>query len=179
RARIEASLVEAPGHVGPRSLSLDPPAGTPSLARADALGLATLRLGSVHPSTCELDGRLRAEYFIGAISDGVPNLVRRFRPDALPDRPDEPVGGAVVEFRVVVHRWPRAGDLITVRSGLAGFTDKVFQLVHWVLDAERGDAVASAAGIAVSFNLKTRKLVPIAEETRAHLQGMTIAGLAL
>ena len=71
RERAEALRVEVPEKARARSLDLSPFASTASLARAEALGLTRIGLGGLLPSDCDVFGRMRAEQFIGRVSDGI------------------------------------------------------------------------------------------------------------
>ncbi|MCP5432035.1 MAG: acyl-ACP thioesterase [Alphaproteobacteria bacterium] len=177
-AAASARLAELPPTAAPRSVSAGPPSAAASRAEAERLGLAFIRVGAVHPSTCDLDGRLYTEQFVGLISDGIANFVRRFRPPASPQG-GPPIGGAVLEYRMAYAARPRAGDVVAVCSGLKAHLDKVFVLVHWIVDMETGEALATAEAAAASFDLAARKLVPISAETRARMDGLIVPGLTM
>jgi len=77
----------------------------------------------------------------------------------------------VLEYRLSYLDWPRAGDHVSLHSGLAGFDDKTQRLGHWMIDPISGQPWAFAEAVAVNFDLDTRKVVPIADEAKAVLQG--------
>jgi acyl-CoA thioester hydrolase len=174
-ARAAALKVATPPRVAPRSLTLAPASGRASLAEADRLGLIRLSSGAFGAQDCDVFGRVRPELFIGRVSDGVPTLARAFGGGERAAR----TGGAVVEYRLAYHLWPRAGDRFEVRSGLAGFDERTQRIAHWILDPNSGAAWATSEAVAIAFDLDTRKNIPIDEEARARLAAHVTPGLGL
>lgn len=124
---------------------------------------------------------MRAEQFIGRVSDGVPGLlgpVRKAVAEAAPERPPR-IGGAVLEYRLLYLDWPRAGDLVELRSGLASVEAKTQRMVHWLLDPLSGRPWGVSEAVAVNFDLDTRKVVPISEAAAARLKERVTPGLTL
>jgi len=181
RARAETLKVAVPTAAAPRSLTLAPVASQASLARAEELGLIHLGAGALGPQDCDIFGRMRPELFIGRVSDGVPSLVGALRETVAASAPQQPahVGGAVLEYRILHHAWPRAGDRFDIRSGLAGVDHRTQRIVHWMLDPATGRPWATAEAVAVSFDLDTRKIIPISDEAQAQLRERVIPGLSL
>jgi acyl-CoA thioester hydrolase len=173
----QALIVDIPERATPRSLGLDPPSGTASLAEADRLDLIPLAAGAFTAADCDAFGRVSAEHIIGRVADGVPNLAAALGARAEP-RPAN-LGGAVLEYRLAYAAWPRAGDRFVVRSGLMGFDDKAQRLAHWVLDPETGAAWATSEAVAVSLDLEARKIVPLSDEMKARLAERVTPGLSL
>lgn len=180
-ARAEALKVEVPKEAQARSVVLAPFESAASLARADELDLIRIGLGGF--STAEVDafGRMRAEQFIGRVSDGVPRLVGALREKVSAHAPERPkrVGGAVLEYRIAYLDWPRAGDRFELRSGLAGIDSRTQRMIHWMLDPETGKAWGTSEAIAITFDLDARKIVPITEEAQAALSEHVTTGLTL
>jgi len=177
RARaVELSCI-VPPHGAPRSIDLDRPAPSGSVARADALAAPTIGLSLVTPDLVDAFGRLRTENFVGKISDGAPNLFARWRKDS-GEAQGKRLGGAVLEYRLDYKRWPTTGDLIAVRSGVIDLQEKTQRVVHWLLDPVGGDAWATGEVIAVTFDLDARKAVAPPAEQRAFLLSKAIPGLA-
>lgn len=177
RARAEALAVEVPAAAAPRSIDLGPLTPQASLARADALGLIRTGLGVVDARDCDAFGRMRTEMFMHRLSDGIPHFFAGQRPGAIDT--DRRVGGAALEYRLMHHAWPRAGDRVALRSG-SGPGDKRFRrLVHWLLDPVSGRPWASAEGVAVSFDLDTRKVITLSDEEFARAEADAIPDLGL
>ncbi len=177
RVRAEALAVEVPAGAAPRSVDLGPLTTQASLARADALGLIRTGLGVVDARDCDAFGRMRTEMFMHRLSDGIPHFFAGQRPGAIDTA--RRVGGAALEYRLMHHAWPRAGDRVALRSG-SGPGDKRFRrLVHWLLDPVSGRPWASAEGVAVSFDLDTRKVITLSDEEFARAEADAIPDLGL
>lgn len=179
-APLAASLQCTPPKEGqPRSIDFaKKPTGIASIEAADRLG--ALRVGAfvVAPQHLDAFGRLTTEWVIGRLSDAAPNLFSAWRQIAAKGL-GKRIGGAVLEYRLVYQAWPKAGDLIEVRSGLVGFEGKTQRVVHWLLDPVSGAAWASAEVVAVSFDLDTRKAIEPPEDYRAAMAAKIIPGLAI
>jgi acyl-CoA thioester hydrolase len=164
-----------PEHAKPRSIDLN--AAPAAASRAGAIALGATRIGGalVQPDQCDALGRLRGEHFPGRISDSAPNLLTPWRQAATADGVQP--AGAVVEARVVFRKFPRAGELIEIHSGIVEIGDKTLRIVHWVIDPESGGAWASMEAVALTFDTKTRKALTPSEEARERVAKLVVAGL--
>jgi acyl-CoA thioester hydrolase len=178
RARSEALAVAIPPGAGPRSIALDPVESQASVARAEALGLKRTGLGVVLADDCDAFGRMRTEGFMARLSEAIPHVFAGRRP-GIEDLAQGKVGGAAVEYRLIHHAWPRAGDRVEIRSGSAGGDARVRRLVHWMLDPDTGRPWGSAEAIAVSFDLETRKLIVLSDAELARVEADAVPGLGL
>lgn len=182
RRQSQALMVEVPPHAAPRSIPLVPVSPVAGLARAEALGLRRTGRGVVGSAELDVFGRMRPEVFIGRVSDGVSGLVAPIRAavaSALAEGGPRRLGGAVLEYRILYLDWPRAGDHLALRSGLASVDGRTQRLMHWLLDPVSGEAWVSSEAVAVNFDLDTRKVAPISEAARAALRPLIIEGLSL
>lgn len=181
RERAQALLVEVPEKARARSIDLSPFAPTASLARADALKLSRIGLGGLLPSDCDVYGRMRAEQFIGRVSDGIGAFIHPFRDLVVEHAEHKPkrMGGAVLEYRIAYLAWPRIGDRIDIRSGLVGTDARTMRVVHWMLDPATGEPWGTSEAVAITFDLDARKVVPVSDAARAALAAFEVAGLAL
>jgi acyl-CoA thioester hydrolase len=114
---------------------------------------------------------------MGIVSDSIPNLLGQTRGD---DRSkNSKVGGAALEYRFHYRRYPRAGDVLTLRSGLKEVGPKTYTWCHWLFDLEKGDCVGTAEAVAIALDLETRKAIPIPDEMREKLETLVVAGLGV
>lgn len=173
---IDALRVGVPDHAAPRGLTFQPPRAVPSRAEALAMGLAEAYRGAVRPDECDLDGVMRSDGVIARVWDGVPNL--RNRGTGLGVK-EEGIGGAALEYRLLHLKPLRAGQLVTVTSGLRALGEKTTTWTHLLHDGETGAPVAAAEAVGVAFDLKARKAIPIPEAQRAALGGLLVPGLGL
>jgi acyl-CoA thioester hydrolase len=177
RARADALAATVPERAAPRSIGLDPVETQASRERADALGLVRTGLGVVDAAQCDPFGRMRTEEFMRRLSDAIPHVFARGRPGGAESgkRP----GGAALEYRLIHHAWPRAGDRVEMRSGTAGADARLRRLVHWMLDPETGRPWATAEAIAVSLDLEARKIITLEAAEVERAQAEVIPGLGL
>lgn len=154
---------------------------TASLARADALNLSRIGLGGLLPADCDVYGRMRAEQFIGRVSDGIGAFIHPFRDLVVEHADQKPrrMGGAVLEYRIAYLAWPRIGDRIDIRSGLVGTDARTMRVVHWMLDPATGQPWGTSEAVAITFDLDARKVVPVSDAARAALSRFEVEGLAL
>jgi acyl-CoA thioester hydrolase len=181
RERAQALKVEVPEKARARSLDLAPFTPTASLARADALKLSRIGLGGLLPTDCDVYGRMRAEQFIGRVSDGVGAFIHPFRDLVFEHAQPRPgrLGGAVLEYRIAYLAWPRIGDRIEVRSGLIGTDARTLRVAHWMLDPATGEPWGTSEAVTITFDLDARKVVPVSDAARAALAPFEVPGLAL
>jgi acyl-CoA thioester hydrolase len=163
-----------PDHARPRSIDLTCLPSQASRDRAEELGASRIGATMVTPDQCDAFGRLRGDHFPGRISDSVPNLLAHWRRESAAEAKAEPAG-AVVEARLVFRRFPRAGDLIEVHSGVAEVGEKTLRLVHWLVDPESGAAWASMEAVALTFDTATRKAIAPSEAARDAMRKRVIA----
>jgi acyl-CoA thioester hydrolase len=181
RTKAAALTARVPDFAAARGLSLAPFESKACLARADALGLMSIGAGAVSNQDCDVFGRMRAEQFIGRVSDGIPALVGVNRGIVLAglETPPTNVGGAVLEYRLAHLNWPRAGDRVVIRSGLAGADHRTQRMIHWMLDPATGKAWGTSEAIAVTFDLDQRKIIPVSPKAQAELNAAAVKGLTL
>ncbi|MDX2234101.1 MAG: hotdog domain-containing protein [Hyphomonadaceae bacterium] len=179
RARAEGLMCALPAHAKPRSITTAAPTA-PTVAEAEALGAPVVGRLMVTPDHCDAFGWMRMELFLGRVSDAVPNLLADWRAEvgrAAGIADANQTGGAVLEYRLCPRRWPRAGDLLEVRSGVVEVAEKTNRLVHWLLDPVSGDAWCTAEAVAVTFDLTTRKTIVIPPAQRAALETRAVPGM--
>ncbi len=184
RRRAEAVACKLPAHAAPRSIDATAPATSPTRAHAEALGAPVVGRVMVTPDHCDAFGRMRMELFLGRVSDSVPNLFAGWRSDVAKDAAGadgvaKAAGGAVLEYRLAPQRWPRAGDLIEVRSGVVEVAEKTNRLVHWLHDPVSGEVWCTAEAVAVTFDLITRKTIAIPEAQRRALEAKIVKGMTI
>lgn len=179
--QAERMLVEVPAFAAARSLDLSPVPSQASLAKADELGLMHIGLGAIMPQECDVFGRMRAEQFIGRVSDGIGRLVAPLRQIVADNAgaPHGPIGGAVLEYRLVYLDWPTTGERIQIRSGLKGADSRTMRILHWILDPETGKPWGTSEAVVITFDLEARKVVPISDEAKALLEQRAVDGLTL
>lgn len=182
RAAFETLVDTPPGDTKPRGLDI----AVPPIETAEA-NLDTVRQvrapeigsGMVPPGHCDIHGRMWAPWFMGRISDSVPNLLFDWRHTVAAQADAAEMGGAVLEYRLIYRKWPRAGDRFVIHSSLASVAEKTHTLAHWILDPDTGEAWLTSEAVAVTFDLATRKVIPTPAEEMQALEKMAPRGLRL
>lgn len=182
--RAESLMCKPPAHGLPRSIDLTVAPSDPTAAFADSIGAPIVGRLAVTSDQCDAFGRMRMEFFLGRVSDAVPNLLAGWRLEmakvaAESDGVAKVAGGAVLEYRIAPRRWPRAGDLLEVRSGVAEVGEKTNRIVHWLFDPVTGEAWCTAEAVAVTFDLATRKTIAIPEAQRKAMQARIVKGMTI
>jgi acyl-CoA thioester hydrolase len=179
RESAQRYLCTAPAHGSPRSVAIDVAPSAPTREDAEALKAPIVGLLAVPPDHCDAFGFMRMELFLGRVSDAVPNLMAQWREETGRAAGATQTGGAVLEYRLCPSRWPRAGDLLEVRSGIVEVGEKTNRIAHWLFDPVSGDAWCTAEAVAVTFDLVTRKTIPIPDAQRAALQAKLVPGMKI
>lgn len=178
RALAQKLIQPMPAAALERGMTLDPPRETASMEDAARLGLITALLGEVSPEQCDAAGHLRVRDYMGRVSDAIPNLLLRTTGRDRSAETASRIGGAALEYRFVYRKPARAGDLISVRSGVKSIGAKTYNWVHWIVNEETGEAHATAEAVAVAMDLDTRKAIPIPDALRATLEPLITPGLS-
>ena len=182
RTALEELKGKPPKDTAPRSIEPDSeirPAAEVTRDIARAHNATLIGMGTVPDNHCDLHGRMRTSWFMGRMSDSVPNLLYQWRTEVTKAAGATRTGGAVLEYRLAYRAYPRAGDTYEIYASYNYATDKVHSLVYWIIDPVSGAAWASTEAIAVAFDLDTRKIIKSQPEQLEILEKMAPTGLSL
>ncbi|MEL6285531.1 MAG: thioesterase family protein, partial [Pseudomonadota bacterium] len=179
---LERLKGRAPKSAAPRSI--DPaepvkPANQCTVSVADAAGAKTIGRGMVPPAHLDTHGRMSPQWIMGRLSDSVPFLLADWRSRVAEASGGVRMGGAVLEYRLLYHHWPTAGDLFEVRTSLARVEKKFHSLVHWVLDPVTGLPWATTEAVAVTLDIDARKIIPTPKPLMDELAVIAPGGLSI
>ena len=182
RNRLDALMDVAPEDCAPRGL--DPvgavrPDRETRMERVTACGAPEIGRGLVLPTHCDVHGRMLPAWFIGRISDAVPNLLHEWRQRLASGDSDKYIGAAVLEYRLKYRHWPRAGDRITVHTSLVGTQGKTHSLSHWAMNPDTGQAWMTSEAVAITFDLEARKAIATPKERIDELRELAPPGLQI
>ncbi|MGZ6141926.1 MAG: acyl-CoA thioesterase, partial [Myxococcales bacterium] len=170
----EAPRCTVPEHGAPRGIRPAPPL-RPGYADVAAMGFVEIGRGAIGPWECDAQGELELFQYVGRISDSVINLIAHYQTEEELSRRSIGVeGGALVELRIAWHAPLRAGGLFTIRSGVAAVGRKTQHFVHLFFDETSRACVATAHGIAVAMDLRTRKAIELPEERRRRIEAQLL-----
>lgn len=146
------------------------PPGPPPLDRL----LLTYR-GSVEPWDCDADGVAPPRAHIARFNDAITHLFRAMRLDRKALLAAG-TGSAALDYDIAYHRPLHAGTAVEVRSGVLAVGEKVYHIVHHVLDSSDGGLYTSIVVAALFFDLKQRKSVPMPADIRASAERLIARG---
>lgn len=167
RAALEALRDTPPTQTAPRSIPADGPILPDAEISRDIArkqGARLIGMGTVLPGQCDPDGNMRIEWFMGRMSDSVPNLLYGWREQVAETAGGKRMGAAVLEYRFIYRALPHAGDTFEIHGAFGDAGEKVHSLVYWMTDPISGRAWASCQAVAVTFDLDTRKTIKTAPE---------------
>ncbi|MEL6257743.1 MAG: thioesterase family protein [Pseudomonadota bacterium] len=182
RAKLEALVNSPPKATAPRSIAWPARAlsdDDATLDRVAIVGAPCIGIGAVPAHHTDLHGRMRPEWVMGRISDAVPNLLADWRDQVASGVDGARAGAAVLEYRLIYRRWPRAGDAFVLHTALGEVSEKTHTLIHWMLDPTTGQPWATTEAVAVTFDLDTRKVIPAAPAHLDALKTLVPAGLGV
>ena len=171
-----------PTDTAPRSIQPDGPSRAPEeISREIALANSApqIGLGTVPSHHCDPHGRMRTEWFMGRLSDSVPNLLYDWRMAVANAAGDVRTGGAVLEYRLIYHAYPEAGDQFEAYSSFARAEEKFHSLIHWLVDPVTGKPWLTSEAVAVAFDLDTRKIIKTQAKHIEILEKMAPRGLGV
>lgn len=163
-AAFDRLRVDPPAEYGPRSVDMNAaPAASPRMETVARLSAPCTGTGMIEPADCNIFGHAQPHFFIGRISDCVPNLVRHWLDDvahaASPTDTPLNIGTVALEYRLVYREWPRSGDMFRMYSGTGPQLGKAYSMNHWFMNPQTGRAWATAQSIVVNFDITARKVV--------------------
>ncbi len=163
-----------PAEGGPRGLRRGPPL-RPDYASVAGMGFVEIGRGAVAPWECDPAGDLELFQYVGRMSDSVVNLLAHFQTEEEMSRRSHGIeGGALVELRIAFHAPLRAGSLFTIHSGVAAVGRKTQHFVHLFFDEISRSCVATAQGVAVAMDLRTRRSIELPEARRRNIEGLLL-----
>lgn len=182
REKLEALKGETPQEALPRSFDPDAPGldlAEITMDKVTATGAPQIGMGAIPAGHCGVHGWMEPYWFIGRISDSVPNLLFEWRRKVANAAGDKRMGAAVLEYRLRYHRRPRTGDLFTVHTSLGRVAGKTHALVHWVMDPLSGRPWVTCEAVAITLDLEARKALPAPPEMIAELEKLAPPGLSI
>lgn len=174
RNAAQAYIVDMPESAVPRNIDLSEEIDTPTMAKADALGLQIIGRGMFATAECDVFGTVTPTEIIGRVSNSVKHLRSAWPDLGFTDGGDS---GALLEACAYHRHRPQAGDCFVVRSGLRSANAYTREICHWILDPLTGKCWSSFVGVGCRFDLKARKLVKVEGETLATIRAGIVSGL--
>ncbi len=167
----DAPRCAVPAHGAPRGIKVVGEPLRPDRASVLGMGFVEIGRGSIAAWECDAAGEMELFQYVGRISDSVVNLLAHFQTgEELSRRSHGVEGGALVELRIAWHAALRAGSRFSIHSGIAAAGRKTQHFVHLFFDEVTHACAATAQGIAVAVDLKTRKAIELPEARRRRIE---------
>ena len=125
--------------------------------------------GSVEAWECDADGVAPPRAHIARFNDAITHLFRAMKIDRA-ELFASGLGSAALDYEIAYHRPLRSGTAVEIRSGMLALSDKVFHLVHYVLDSASGEVITTIVVAALFFDLTARKSVRMPAAVRAEAE---------
>lgn len=139
----------------------------------DPQGLHLTYRGSVEAWECTADGMAPPRAQIARLNDAITHLFRTMKIDRA-ELLARGLGSAALDYDVRYQAPLRAGKAVDIRSRVLAVGDKVFHLVHYVLDAASGKIMTTIVVAALFFDLAARKSVPIPPAIRTEADRLLV-----
>jgi acyl-CoA thioester hydrolase len=122
---------------------------------------------------CDHIGHLNARFYIARISDAAAVVLNHM---GLPRTELERRrwGSAGLEHHIAFKQELRAGDLITVTTGLREVRNKTFRVLHNLANAESGETAATVEVVGCLLDLERRKALVIPDDIRARMRSLLV-----
>ncbi len=132
--------------------------------------------GVVYPWQCDHMGHMNVMWYVGKFDEATWQLflALALTPSRLRDTNR---GMAGVEQHIEYKRELRAGDVVTIRSGVLEVGAKWIRFAHRMDNDGTGQLAATTILTAVHLDLVTRRSCPLPEDVRARAQEMIVAGV--
>ena len=122
---------------------------------------------------CDHFGHLNARFYIARVSDAAAVLFNRFGLPG-PELVRRGWGSAGLEHHIRFLRELRAGDLVSVTTGLREVRNKTFRVLHRIANAESGETSATVEVVGCLLDLEGRKALVIPEDVRARMRALLV-----
>ena len=156
---------------------IEPPApmAVASPAPGDAASLLLSCRGSVEAWECDADGVAPPRAHIARFNDAITHLFRAMKIDRGALQASG-TGSAALDYDITYHRPMRAGHAIDVRSGMLAVGEKVFHVVHHIVDAADAKPLTTIVVAALFFDLEARKSIAMPSAIRAEARRLLAHG---
>jgi acyl-CoA thioester hydrolase len=135
--------------------------------------LAITYRGTVYPWQCDHMGHMNVMWYVGKFDEATWHLLAQLglTPSSLRERGR---GMAAVQQQIAYKRELRAGDIITVTSGILEMREKVVRFFHEMRNDESGELSAVTVLTGIHMDTEARKSCRFSEEVLARGREMVI-----
>lgn len=134
-------------------------------------GLHTTYKGMVYPWHCDHMGHMNVMWYVGKFDEATWHLFSAVGLTASFLRENRR-GMAAVRQDIAYKRELRAGDAISIRSGVLEIREKVIRFFHEMINEETGDVAAVTILTGVHMDTDIRKSCPLPDDIIARARAM-------
>jgi acyl-CoA thioester hydrolase len=129
--------------------------------------------GVVYPWHCDHIGHMNVMWYVGKFDEATWHMLAAvgLTPSYLRQQQR---GMAAVQQNISYKRELRAGDIVSIRSGILEVKDKVIRFFHEMLNEETGETAAVTILTGVHMDAQARVACPFPEEIRARIKEMIV-----
>ena len=129
--------------------------------------------GTVYPWQCDHVGHMNVMWYVGKFDEATWNLFARvgLTPSYLRGSGR---GMAAVQQNITYKRELRAGDMITIRSGILEMKDKSIRFFHEMRNDETNEIAAVTVLKGVQIDNQSRRSSPLPQAIRDRAQSLII-----
>jgi acyl-CoA thioester hydrolase len=177
RKTSQGFTVTIPAPAQPRNIDLSKTQSGLSLDKLNTLGLKTLGAGVFDANEADLTGFITPQAFFGRVTSSI-----GWYGEGWPEMWDEDyrTGGgtaALLEARVLFHKYPEAGDAYSYVPGFLGADSYTRGILHNLVDPLSGENYMTKVAVGCLFHMKTRKLVKTSPDQVARLNENAIRSI--
>ncbi len=129
--------------------------------------------GVVYPWHCDHMGHMNVMWYVGKFDEATWQLLSML---GLPPSflREQSRGMAAVQENIAYKRELRAGDVVSIRSGVLEIREKVIRFIHEMYNDETGDISASVELTAVHMDTVRRKSCPFPVQVFERARGLIV-----
>lgn len=129
--------------------------------------------GVVYPWQCDHIGHMNVMWYVGKFDEATWHLLASIgiTPSYLRQQHR---GMAAVQQNINYKRELRAGDIVTIRSGILEVKDKIIRFFHEMQNEETGEIAAVTILTGVHMDTHARVACPLPEEIRERGKAMIV-----
>jgi acyl-CoA thioester hydrolase len=127
--------------------------------------------GTVYPAQCDHMGHMNVMFYVQKFDEAVWQLLASIGLTGARMRDDQ-IGMAAVEQHIIYKRELRAGDSVSIRSGLVDVRDKSLRIWHEMRDDVTGELCASMEVVGVHIEAVTRRARSLPPDVREQAQSL-------
>ncbi len=129
--------------------------------------------GVVYPQQCDHMGHLNVMHYVGKFDEATWQMFAAIGITPTYMR-DNQRGVAAVRQEITYRHELRAGDLLTIRTGILGMNAKQIRFYHEMTNDETGKIAATTIITGVHMDTEIRKACPFPEEVIERAKGMIV-----